>query len=108
MDEVVLVIKEYASLAKVINAIGKFSPEKSMAEIKEIIEKGDPVLACSYTDGNGIGNIIKCYKELIAEGTSAEIYEHGRICEQQLLENLVKTYGDINADIEEIINEEES
>jgi len=87
-------VVNYSSFADIVKIMRKYD-KCSLAEIKTRVQDYDYVLTCNYIDEEGLEELIKCYKELVAKGVEVEIYEHGRLTNLQFLKNLSNTYAEI-------------
>lgn len=87
------------SFAKVVKIIRKYKP-LSISEIKKCIDSNSYILTYSFTDNEGLNNIIMCHKELSALGISSQLFEHDRPCDLQFLNNLFNTYQEISDEID--------
>ncbi len=95
MDLIGIKIKDKDKAVDCIKILRKFS-EMSVGEIKEKIQSGDFVFECSYTDSDGLAQVISLYREFSAAEIEAEIFEHGRLTDIDFLENLLNTYKEID------------
>ena len=82
----------FAKCVKIIRNIESLS----IGEIKARIDSNNYVLEYDYCSDAGIKKIIKCYKALVKEGISCELYEHNRVTSIDFLSNLNNTYSEID------------
>ena len=59
-------------------------------------------------DENGLALIIRLFNKLTSAGISCELYEHGRLSSIEFFNNLAKMYSEIEAEIDTLIDNEES
>ena len=102
---IALKVKATGSLAKCISILRKYNPG-SIAEIKTAIESNDYVLSYRYTSDSGIRKIRRCYDELTKNGFEAELFEHDKLTDHELLTNLLNTYREIEEETEALIDAE--
>lgn len=91
--------------AKCISIVRKYC-HLSIADIKNAITEGQPVLIFDYTDEEGLSNIIDCYNSLTDSGISAQLYEHDRPTTISLMLNLLQMYKEISDQVDEEIETE--
>lgn len=86
--------------AKCISVIRKYDPSP-MSVIRDRILRHEYLLVYSYTDRFALKKLIKCYKDLAAQGIEAELYElDDDPTTIDLLENLNRTYDEISDQID--------
>ena len=81
-----------------------YNNEKSISDIKELIESNDYIAVCDYIDKSGIEKILELYFKLCNEGINCELYEHDVKTTTELLNNLLESYRQIEKDVEEEID----
>ena len=99
--EICLKVKSNDKIAKSISIIRKYT-NLSIGDIKAKIINDEYVMACGYTDEDGIKNIVKAYKEVTSLGVDVVIYEHDRVTTVDFLMNLINMYSDIERDMQEM------
>ena len=97
--EICLKVKSNDKIAKSISIIRKYT-NLSIGDIKAIND--EYVMACGYTDEEGIKNIVKAYKEVTSLGVDVVIYEHDRVTTVDFIMNLINMYSDIERDMQEM------
>ena len=107
MDTVYIVTKSCESVSKTIFIMRKYRKNTSMGDIREAIEKGNPLLECDYLSLPGIKRIAKCYDELTQAGIVCEIYdEDEEQISRDILENQIQSYMQTEAEIQAQIDDE--
>ena len=101
MDNIGIKIKSNDKIAKSISIIRKYT-NLSIGDIKAKIINDEYVMACGYTDEDGIKNIVKAYKEVTSLGVDVVIYEHDRVTTVDFIMNLINMYSDIERDMQEM------
>lgn len=99
--EICLKVKSNDKIAKSISIIRKYT-NLSIGEIKAKIINDEYVMACGYTDEDGIKNIVKAYKEVTSLGVDVVIYEHDRVTTVDFIMNLINMYNDFERDMQEM------
>ncbi len=105
MDTIGLKIKTKYDIPSCIRILREYVG-LSIGEIKEKISSGDYVFECPYTDEEGIRMITNIHKKLMLACIETEVYEHGRLTTVTFLENLLNTYSEIDADVDNMIERE--
>lgn len=75
--------------------------EKSISDIKELIESNDYIVVCDYIDKTGIERILELYSKLSNEGIKCELYEHDVKTTAEFLNNLLVSYRQTEKEVEE-------
>lgn len=78
-----------------------YNNEKSISDIKELIESNDYIVVCDYIDKTGIERILELYSKLCNEGIKCELYEHDVKTTTEFLNNLLESYRQTEKDVEE-------
>lgn len=85
----IMIIREY------------YNNEKSISDIKELIESNDYIVVCDYIDKTGIERILELYSKLSNEGIKCELYEHDMKTTAEFLNNLLVLYRQTEKEVEE-------
>lgn len=80
----------------------------SISEIKSRAAQNAYIVECDAVDENGLALIIRLFNKLTSAGISCELYEHGRLSSIEFFNNLAKMYSEIEAEIDTLIDNEES
>ena len=80
----------------------------SISEIKSRIDSDSFWFQCDYIDAEGINKIISLYNELLDERINATLIENDEITAIDFLDNLLKSYKETEAQVENEIDMEAS
>ena len=83
-----------------------YNNEKSISEIKELIDSNNYIAICDYIDKSGIEKILKLYSKLNDEGIKCELYEHDVKTTTEFLNNLLESYNQTEIEVKEDIERE--
>lgn len=89
---VIMIIREY------------YNNEKSISEIKELIDSNNYIAICDYIDKSGIEKILELYSKLDNDGIKCELYEHDVKTTIEFLNNLLESYNQTEREVEEEID----
>ena len=90
-----------------IMIIGEYyNNEKSISEIKKLIDLNNYIAFCDYIDKSGIEKILELYCKLNNEGIKCELYEHDVKTTTEFLNNLLESYNQTEIEVEEDIERE--
>lgn len=78
----------------------------SISEIKAIISEGKYLYECDYVDAQGIEIILSIHSELNNNGIDTVIYEHDQETTPEFLNNLLESYAETAAQVEEEMDRE--
>lgn len=85
----IMIIREY------------YNNEKSISEIKELIDSNNYIAISDYIDKSGIEKILELYSKLNNEGIKCELYEHDVKTTTEFLNNLLQSYFETEKEIEQ-------
>ena len=80
----------------------------SISDIKNRAAQNAYIFECDAVDEEGLALIIRLFNKLTSAGVSCELYEHGRISTIEFFNNLTDMYSEIDTEIDELIDNEES
>lgn len=80
----------------------------SISEIKTKVTNHAYIVECDAVDEKGLALIVSLFKKLTRSGIACELYEHGRRSSIEFFGNLGNMYAEIDADLDEIIDREDS
>lgn len=90
----IMIIREY------------YNNEKSISEIKELIDSNNYIAICDYIDKSGIEKILKLYSKLNNEGIKCELYAKDVKTTTEFLNNILESYRQTEREVEEDIERE--
>lgn len=100
-DTVGIKIPKGTPIAKCVPIIRKIDPSLSISDINHRISNDEYVLSYSYTDNDGVKNIISCYEQLTKLGIKPRLFEFDdEECDIELLKNLDNMYDEISDEID--------
>jgi len=75
-----------------------------IADIKSKIQNGEMLYECDTLDNNGLDLIIEMYNDMSSNGIICKLYELGYESTIENFYNRKKTYAEISAETEQIID----
>lgn len=89
---IIMLIREY------------YNNEKSIADIKELINSNNYIAICDYFDRTDIEKILELYFKLNNEGIQCELYAKDVKTTPEILNNILESYQQTEREVEENMN----
>ena len=82
--------------------------DMSISDIKSKVTRNAYIIECDAVDEEGLSLIISLFNQLTSNGIMCELYEHGRLSTIDFFNNLTNMYSEIDTELDELIDNEES
>lgn len=103
MDTINLVVQSDSNVNKYIPMLRK-KTSKSISDIKQNLNLGNPVIVCDYYDEEELKFLVTSAEELLQMGATIKIFEDDEEITLEMVKNLIETIEGVAKDREEIDN----
>lgn len=105
MSTIGIKVKEPVFNAKIAKIARKYE-NISISETKNRVISNNLLFSCDYIDAEGINKVISLYNELLDERIDAILIENDEITTIDFLDNLLESYNETEAQVENEIDME--